>query len=237
MKPLQIFLLILIIYILLQAAYSAYYFHKSRALVKNSHVGSFEVGNKGPTYLFFAAGDSVGAGIGASTFETSLVGRLSAELAKDHKVEVNNKSVSGYRMLNLVDGPLPSKKQDLILLVISSNDVFNFTNLDRFKDQTHKVFDKYSKLADKVVVIGPGRIFDTDALPLFMRLIYKQTGKKYASVMAEEASKYPNIIYVNPYEASEIGKEYGDTGAADKFHPNDEGYRFWFDLVMNKFNK
>ncbi|HVT01240.1 MAG TPA: SGNH/GDSL hydrolase family protein [Patescibacteria group bacterium] len=235
MKPLLIILAILLLYIILQALYSGYYFYKSRSLSKKVYVGNYTFGDKGPSYSLFVAGDSVGAGVGATSFETSLAGRLARELSKTKRVNVTNKSVSGYRMHNLVSGPIPDEKQNLVLLVISSNDVFNFVNLRDFKESTSKVISRYSKLGDKVIIIGPGRIFDTDALPFFMRPVYKYFGTKYAEIISNQASSYPNVIYVNPYAAAPLGKRYGYTGASDKFHPNDEGYRFWFDLVMNKF--
>lgn len=199
-------------------------------MVKNSHTEDMTLG-EGKEYLLFAAGDSVGAGVGASTFETSVVGRVAEYLSRNRSVKLTNKSVSGYKMHDILKITPPSKKHDLILLIVSSNNLFRFTNLTDFKKDTEEVFKRYAPKADKIIIIGPGRIFDAGAIPLMLKPLYGFMGWKYAGIMRTESLKYKNIIYINPFETKMMKDNYQDTSASDHFHPNDEGHRFWFDLI------
>lgn len=227
----KVVIFLIVIYIVFQAAYSIYYLNKSAEVVKKTHTGTFNLGEKSkPSYLIWADGDSVGAGVGASSFKTSLVGRIGEHIADDNNVTLNNKSISGLRMKQLVEHTLPDKKQDLIVLVISSNDLFHFSNLKDFKVSTEKVLARYSPLGEKLIIIGPGRIFDADAVPVILKPVYRLIASKYSDVISQEAKKYKNVIYINPTSVKSA-REYGFTGASDHFHPNDAGYEFWFDLV------
>ena len=235
MKILKYLVLLVPFYFVVQLLYSGFFLLKSRSLVERTHTGDFILG-RGPEYLMLVAGDSVGAGIGASSFDTSLVGRTAKYLSKNRTVKLSNKSVSGYRMHDLLRVNLPSREQDLILLVISSNDLFHFTDLNRFKKDTGDVLKVFAPKAKKVILIGPGRIFDAGAIPLFLKPVYKILGKSYANILTNESKRYKNVIYVDPLEADLEKELYPATNASDNFHPNDEGHKFWFDLIKNGLN-
>jgi hypothetical protein len=55
--------------------------------------------------------------------------------------------------------------------------------------------------------------------------------------LREEAERFDNVIYVNPFEHSSSREDYGYTLAADKFHPNDQGHKYWFDLIIQGLEK
>lgn len=209
---------------------------KSRALVITVFVGEKVLGN-GKQFKLFVLGDSVGAGVGATSFEKSVVGRVANELAKNHQVHLINNSVSGYQMKDVLEAPPPSEKQDVLLIIAGSNNLFHFTNLKAFSTDTGNVLKKFSPLASKVILVGPGRVFDADAIPFFLKPIYKIQGKKYAQILKEEAGKFGSVEYVNPLSTEISHDKYGATSASDNFHPNDEGHRFWFDLISPNFQR
>ncbi len=134
-------------------------------------------------------------------------------------------------MKDLTLKQIPNEKFNITILVISSNNLFHFTSLSDFKNNTKKVLGRYSKISDKLILIGPGRVFDAKAIPLFLKPMYKAQGEKYARIIDEEAKNYANVFHVNPLNTSINPQEYGDTNASDGFHPNDEGHRFWFSLL------
>ena len=134
-------------------------------------------------------------------------------------------------MADMLSRKTHSERQDLIVLIVSSNDLFHVTNLKEFEKSTSEVLQKYAKLTDKLVIQGPGRVFDAPALPLPVRLFYKLQAPKYASVISAEAKKYKNVLHVNPINPPMDLTGYGHSNSPDKFHPDDEGYRFWFDML------
>jgi lysophospholipase L1-like esterase len=222
----------LIIYAVIQIAYSFYYFRVARKISKDSFVrsGTFGKSDK-PKLTLTIYGDSVGVGVGATKFETALSGRIVEYLSENHEVIFDNKSVSGLKMADLLKSPEANGKQDIIILVISSNDLFRFTNLTQFEKSTATVLKKYSPLADKIIIIGPGRIFDAKVIPFFIRPFYKYFAPKYAKIISEEVKNYPNMVHINPIDPPVNPKDYKGKPSADNFHPSDNGYLFWFDMV------
>ena len=223
-----VFLLAVIVYLVPQAAYSGYYLRKAGILTKTEYTQNLKLGDKGkPTLKVFMSGDSIAAGVGASSFETSTAGRLASFLAMKNKLTFINEAKSGTRMAELLNLPLPPEKQNLIILIVSSNDVFHFTNLNEFDESAKRVLEKYSKLTDKMILLGPGRVSTAPALPLPLRWVYKIREQKYADAMAKSAEKYSNIVYIKP------GVPQKGTFAPDKFHPNNEGHKVWFEAIKS----
>jgi lysophospholipase L1-like esterase len=233
-----IFLLGVLIYLTLQILYSLYYFTKGTQLAKASFSGIGELGDRSkPKFRLFIAGDSVGAGVGATNFEKSASGRLVEHFSKSYLVEWVNVSVSGNKMADLLMNPLPGEKQDLIVLIVSSNNLFRLTGLKQFKLDTKSVLERFSPYTERLVLIGPGRVADSQAIPLFMKPVYKIFGSKYADILRLETKNYQNVTHVNPQIHLAQKQSYGYTLAEDKFHPNDSGHKFWFDLIVDALEK
>lgn len=227
---------LILLYILLQTVYSLYYFQAGRNLSKTTYARKTTLGNReNPVFKLFIAGDSVGAGVGATSFESSVAGRIGNHFATDHFVKFENVSVSGNKVHDVLNDEIPSEKQNLIVLIVSSNNLFRFTSLTDFQKEVPEMFAKFSPLTDKLILIGPGRIEDSAAIPLVIKPFYKIQGSKYAMILKNSAAKYPNIFYVNPLEHRPEKSKYGNTFASDNFHPNDSGHRYWFDMVSVGF--
>ena len=224
----MIFYLILLFLglLILQIAYSAYYSNKASTLTREIFNPAKEYGDKEkPPLKLYVDGDSVAAGVGASKFETSATGRLVEFLAKDHHVMLEYRPVSGAKMSDLLERPPLSEKQDLIVLIVSSNDLFHLTPGKKFQESTRAVLDKYTPKTKKLVLVGPGKISAAPSLPLPARLIYNIKEPYYTDILTKEIAKYGNVVYVKPEKPT------GSTFAADKFHPNDSGHKIWFEAI------
>ena len=184
-----------------------------------------------PLFRLFIAGDSVGAGVGASSFETSVAGRLGEYFAKNYQVEFENVSVSGHKVKDVLNGKIPEEQQDLIILIVGSNNLFRFTDIKQFEKDVEELYVKFSSKGKKVLLIGPGRIFDSSAVPLVIRPVYKYQGQKYAQILSSKSKEFDNVIHVTTFKHQASEKKYGNTLASDKFHPSDSGHEFWFDMI------
>lgn len=224
----MLFILIALIFAFLvaQLIYSGYYFRKARILAETIFTRDLEVGDrKNPILKVLIGGDSIATGVGATSAQTSTAGRLANYLAKSNYLIFKNRAANGAKIRNLLKETLPSEKQDLIILIVSSNDLLYFTNFKKFETDTKKVLEKYSKLTKKLIIVGPGRIDSCVAIPYPLKLIYKNRGSKYASVIASKTRYYPNIVYIKPDWPPK------GTFSSDKFHPNDEGHKVWFERI------
>jgi lysophospholipase L1-like esterase len=226
------FLILLLVVGLFQLFYSVFFFRRASRISKTTFKNEAELGDKSkPIFKFTMYGDSVGAGVGATSFETSLAGRLTEFLSQKHHLLFKNNSVSGHKMGDVLNMPAPKEKQDLILLVVSSNNLFRLTSLEKFERDTKEVMEKYSSQAEKVIIVGPGRLFDAGAVPVPMRLVYKILAPKYSRIVSNTVSKYPNIVHIDPINPPIDPKSYKGKPSYDRFHPSDDGYIFWFEMV------
>lgn len=233
MEKILIIVGLLIVVIILQIIYSGYYLNIGRRIAQNKFINKTELGDKtNPVVKLFISGDSVAVGVGASSFETSVAGRIGSFYAQKNYVQFENQAISGARMANLLKMPLPQEKQDVLILIISSNDLFYFTPLDQFKISSQKVIQRYLPLTDKLIIVGPGRVFDGQAVPIPLQLVYKARASEYENILKDLSAKDQKIVYLDPIRTPTDNKKYGkNTNAEDKFHPNDAGYEYWFDLI------
>ncbi len=216
-------------YIIGQVAFSSHYFYEARKLSKKSFAGISEHGSRfNPLLRIFIAGDSLAAGVGASRFENSLAGRIAIAFAKRNHVILTNTAKSGGRMKDIT---VPRQKQDIAIIVASSNDLYHFTNKKRFEHSAHSALRLCSAAAKKVVLVGPGDIGGATAIPIVLKPFYNMQRPKYAAIMRKAALKYQNAAFANPMEFSM--KPYGRTEAVDGFHPNDSGHKFWADIILS----
>lgn len=227
---------LVVFYLMIQAVYSLYFFRVGSNLSKTSFAGQRQLGEKDkPIFKLFVTGDSVGAGVGATSFEKSVVGRVGNYLAQDKLVQLDNRSISGFTMENVgKQKEVPSEKQNLIILIVSSNDLFHFSDLNKFKVSTKKVLKKYASKADKVILIGPGKVIDSPAIPFFIKPFYALQGPKYTASIKANLEDFPNVKYVNPLEPPKNMPLTGEHSlASDNFHPNDTGHEYWFNLIKS----
>ena len=225
------------LYISIELIHSAYYFKRARILANRTYMNSINLGDKSKRkFRVLIAGDSIAAGVGATEFDRSFPGLIGNYLGEKYYVELRNFSMSGSKISDLLEMNFARQKQDLIAMVISSNDLLRFTKLKRFRQETEDVLSRFSKLARKVVVTGPGNISLCPAIPGFLKPIYRHRAFRYAGILAKASGKFKNVVYVNSVSLSENPlNRYDNThhNTVDGFHPNDKGHRFWFGLVKD----
>ena len=235
--PLKILIILLLLYIVGQIVYSGYYFFKARSLLGIKHNQNFESSDKSkPDFRMYINGDSVATGVGATSFETTFPGLLSQYLSQKYHVVLKNDSKAGNKMADLA-ASFPQEKQNLIVVIIASNDLLRFSPFGEFTRSTQTVLDKYSELSEKVIIIGPGGVHRAPVMPIFMRPIYNWRAKKYISIIDGVAKKHPNITYLN---STNIPHNFrpnpNQARSVDSFHPGDEGHRLFFELIKSTFN-
>ena len=180
-------------------------------------------------------GDSLGMGVGASSFEKSVVGRVADYLAKNNYVVLNNLSANGSKVQDLLNIKSPKNKIDLTIILISSNDVIRFTGFKSFEEDVKKVLEKCSKLSKKIIIIGPANVSQARLLPLPLRIIYFYRVPKYAFLLEKVSSDFKKVSYINSANPpKKLGKYLDEYYSTDKLHPNDQGHKFWFEMIKEK---
>lgn len=226
-------LLIIGLFIVLYCLYSYYRIKKAYSLADVVYTKWADLGKKSnKKFKLFIAGDSIGTGVGATRFENSVAGRIAKYLSKEYHVILTNSSINGSKIKTLLKSKNPSEKQDLAVIFVSSNDVLRFTKLDDFRQNAAKALEIFSKFSTRLIIIGPANVGTAKFLPLPLRLIYLFRAPKYAEILKEASSKFKNVIYINSLKpAKNLGKYKQIYYSSDMLHPNDEGHKFWFEMI------
>ena len=180
------------------------------------------------------AGDSVAAGVGATSLQESVGYKIAMKLSKKYYVNYTNTADSGFKVKDVLDQIAPTKK-DIIVLIVSSNDLLHFTNIKKYEKQVRQMLEKYQKLGKQVIVLGPLRIDTATAVPLFVRPLYYFKGFEYLKVLEREAAKFDNVKHTSSYYFKST-EPYGNIESKDRFHPNDDGHSWYAGMIIKNLN-
>ena len=217
---------------LIDIIFMFYSLYQSSSLVQNTfteEISYTHITNDEEVRVLFL-GDSLAEGVGASNIEYSAYGRFAGYLSHNFSINFTNKAQTGNRVRDLIDINL-TNNYDLIIVLISSNDLFRFSSLTKFEDDLNTFISQVSDNGERIIIVGPGRVFETRALPFWSLPIYKYRSTKYSDIISNLVLDSSNIVYINPLDDLKLN-EYGKMEARDNFHPNDEGHRYWFDLIV-----
>lgn len=205
---------------------------RSRALSPVAF-GQHRVG-EGRELSFWVMGDSLAAGYGASSFATSLVGRVASGLAAGRAVVVTNVAVSGATMNEVLAQPRPTDPVDLLMVVAGSNDLVQLKGAGDLQHATIRLISQLGPGAGRTVVVGPGVVADAGLIPVPARPLYRWLRPRYVSAIAAAVAGQPKALHVDPATgAASLAHLYGPTvSAVDQFHLSDEGHRWWADRIL-----
>lgn len=195
-----------------------------------------------PDMSILVAGDSTAVGIGTTTNSASIAGRLAKEYPQ---ADITNIGVNGAKLQDL-QTKLEFQKErfkshpfDLIVLQIGANDITHFTSKADIKDQLDTVLGIASSMGSKVLLLTSG---DVGRAPVFywpLSSIYSIRTHTVRDIFIEEASKFPNVSYVDLYidrENDPFEKDKSKYYSSDLFHVTDDGYGVWYSQLQKFLN-
>jgi lysophospholipase L1-like esterase len=174
-------------------------------------------------FVYVALGDSAAQGIGASAPQKGYVGLLAKAIGREtgRPVRVVNLSVSGAKVQDLLDRQLPQMRNyqpDLITMEIGANDMRGYESA-RFRREFQQVLDGLP--ADRTVI---------STMPFFGGRIRTEDNAYRASQGITELARTKGFSIAELYVALEKSHDKREwIYASDFFHPNDKGYRIWYE--------
>jgi lysophospholipase L1-like esterase len=179
---------------------------------------------------YIALGDSAAQGIGASKPENGYVGLLASELnAKTNRpVHIVNLSVSGATVNDVTSKQLSQLDtsavgQAVITLEIGANDVARSYNQSKFTEDVNKLF---SVLPKNTIVSDVPSFVKT-------RLAGKELDAIKANIVLHAAAAKYGFKLVPLYETTNKKNSWRNN-AVDLFHPNDSGYKNWYEAFKDQ---
>lgn len=181
-------------------------------------------------------GDSTGAGVGASSVETALPTVVARGLGRSVRLRVL--AISGARVKDVVFRQLPllpELRPDVVVVGVGGNDVTHLTPRGVFAGLYEGLLESIAAIGPKtVVVMGIGDFGTVPRIPQPLRAITGLRGRWFDRVIRETAERQ-GAAYVDLY--ANTGPAFGHDPdlfyADDGFHPSDEGYRVWADVILD----
>ena len=182
-------------------------------------------------------GDSVVAGVGASSVDATVPRLVAAALGRPVRLDVF--AVSGERVEDALSDQAP-KLEDLpetpqiVVVEIGANDVTHLTGRDDFRTAYDELMDRVKALgATHVLALGIPAFHTT---PRFLQPLRAIVGWRARQLDAEvrDSARAHGATYVNisGHTSEEFGDDPDRYHAEDDFHPSDEGYALWAEAVL-----
>lgn len=181
-------------------------------------------------------GDSTGAGVGASRVETALPTKVVRGLGRSVRLRVL--AMSGARVRDVLRQQLPrvaALHPDVVVVGVGGNDVTHLTPRSLFEGLYEVMLRAIESLRPTtVVVIGVGDFGTVPRIPQPLRALTGWRGRRFDDVIRRAALE-SGAAYVDLY--GQTGPRFGHDPdrfySEDGFHPSDEGYRIWTDVILD----
>lgn len=200
-----------------------------------------QFGNTGPPLIYAVLGDSTAAGQGAAR-EAGIAQSTARHLGQAHTVSLTNLAVSGARAKDVAAQQLPAAvalKPNLVLISVGANDVTHLTRIGAVEKDLGTVFDELIKSNCNVKIVVTGSP-DLGGAHRFAQPLRQVAGLRSAQLNRTILSLTRRRAVTFAPIAAETGPSFRrnpELLADDRFHPNEDGYRLWIDVLNPKLDE
>lgn len=193
----------------------------------------------GPVYpvMYVALGDSTVYGVGAGSQASNYVSRLYERLRSLYPhARLANLGVGGATAADVLDGQLRravALRPDLVTLSIGPNDITRQRDVGQYERDIEKILQTLERETTAVVVLN--LIPDLTVTPQFRgterAAILGRRVVLFNEVLSRQARLYgAEVVDLYGPSQQEVPRHPGLIGA-DGYHPSDEGYARWAELM------
>ncbi len=182
---------------------------------------------QGETLRLIAIGDSIIAGVGASSFQQALVGQTAQELAGrlSRRIEwcaIGKIGATTEKVEQTLLPQLPNYEADFIALSVGVNDVTSLLTLPKYERNLHRILTALEQHSPNAIIgvagIPPLRGFPL--LPKPLRSLIGLRGDSFDDVIERVVKKHPRAVRVPLDFEPEPHKS-----SPDGYHPSEESYQ------------
>lgn len=194
------------------------------------------IGEGDPSLTYVVMGDSTAAGQGAD-YAQGIAMRTARGLAGAGAIRLVNTGVSGARMKDVLDDQLPAAvavRPDIVLVSAGANDVTHLTSPAKVSAQLREVIAGLQAANPQVRIVITGAPA-MSTIPRFLwplsSLAGLQTERVNARLRPLADGKTVLFAELARKTSDDFSSRPDELFAADRFHPNAEGYRVWADAL------
>ncbi len=197
-----------------------------------AHASAYERIDADAMYTLLLLGDSTGVGVGASSPEHSIAGRIAHDVPM---LSIENRSESGKRIAELTQELSmlePDAPYDLLFLMIGGNDILRFTTRKAFRASLREAFAQAARHADSVVLLSAGNVGHAPAWAPFLSRVFEIRSRRMREILLEEVARAEVIfvdVFVAEREQDPFALDPARYHAPDGLHPSSEGYALWYE--------
>ncbi|MEI6288226.1 MAG: SGNH/GDSL hydrolase family protein [bacterium] len=190
---------------------------------------------------YVALGDSLTAGVGASSASSSFPALLAQKIANDlnQQIVVTNLGVPGAKSFDMLTGQVMEATKfnpQIITIFIGTNDIHNFVPVGEFKNNLITTVKSLREMTEaKIYFINIPYLGTKDLIHPPYDYYFNFEIQRYNKVLVEVA----NEVEVPVIDLYLVSKKMRYTAenlfCIDEFHPNDAGYKFWADNIQDVF--
>jgi len=213
--------------------------HRATLVFFRAHAARVQMGEEQPyrketgdySKTMLVLGDSTAAGVGASSPEDSIAGRLAAYIGATH---VENYARSGAYVEDL-KGQIDQatlERYDTILIQIGGGDMVFFHDA-RKTAQKLDILMMTLPEAGQTLLMSAGNVGGAKIFPMLIRPLHTWTTHVYHRWF-QKVAKRRGAIYVNLYLQRKDDLFLDEPEryfSPDGIHPSSEGYALWFEKV------
>lgn len=190
---------------------------------------------------YVALGDSLTAGVGATSEQTSYPYIIARLMAQDRKtgVTVVNLGEPGASSIDVLKRQAPqvaALHPDVVTLVIGINDMFNKVPAEVFEKNIISIVDSLASTTKYINIINIPYIGNTKTFLPPYRYYFDWQIRGYNNLLNNALiDKHIPIIdlYTLTHEQAFTSNTYY---SADGFHPSDESYKSWGKIIYDNLN-
>jgi lysophospholipase L1-like esterase len=220
--------------VLLVANLLAVFYNGTSVAAPNIPRGETTIG-EGKELNYLILGDSTSIAQGAD-YDQGFAVKTAENLSMNYKVRYQNFGVSGARINDVATDQLERSKNfmpDVVLVAVGANDVTHITSLGSIKTDIKTIINTLRERNSDVKLVFTGAASMGD-VQRFVQPFKWFMGVRTDSVnkVFEEVAMKENVSFA--YVARDTGKQFAEHPgyfAQDKFHPNNQGYAVWTEVL------
>ncbi len=223
------FIVLILAIIYLNRSYAYFYYQiRSKNLPKTTS-RSYVIGEGKKTLTMVSLGDSLTAGVGASSVNTSYPYLVAKNLSDGGlKMNLFDLAEPGAKTIDIIKSQLQeaiSQDPDLVTILIGINDMHNFVNENQFRVNYQQIIGSLkSKTHARIVLINIPYLGSPKTLFFPYNLWIDYRTRRYNEIIKSLSNK-ASAEYVDLYsQTSNDFKSDNFLYSKDYFHPSDKGY-------------
>ncbi len=182
-------------------------------------------------------GDSIGVGVGSTGLEKTVHYQILNGLSEYRVIDVDNLSVSGSIIGDLVAQAekAPSNHYDLVIISAMANDVTDGTELDVISSELSELTTKLRKISKTILWFTPASMRASYAAPYLVRRLWVYRQRNMVALLRSfsEGNGLIFVDLVNDPLSDRVAKAPDKYYAPDYFHPNDLAYKEAAEVIVD----